>query len=1227
MSRKVIWSFSFLILLGMSVLALLSPLMSPSAQMAPLPVVAVSSTLSLDDREACQTAVAQVYWDATIWPDVNPQPKPALADVLSARQIEAQTVDSLAQSVALESIWQLPITGEMLQAEMERMAAYSQSPEQLRALFAALGNDPMKIAECLARPQLVERLIRQQMGYDAHLHAETRQQATTALAGVTTVAQLTSLTNANTLTWVQGDPTVKTTSETIILESATFADRLQELHQIFNLDTDETLTLNQISPLQEDETRFYVLAVIEQSQERLQVVYAEWPKQAWTSWWQENKGQFDVATFRQPEYAYTLPAIASAAAHNPQNDSWQYMPAMPWNTGDSRSVWTGSVMLVWGGAYTTNGYRYDPVLDDWRPITTVDAPHARHSFTAVWTGTEMIVYGGCNGGSEFCTDGSGGRYNPTTDTWTDIAGGSARRQHVAVWSGTEMLVWGGCRENANGNQNCNILVTQGARYNPASNSWMNMTLTNAPGGMRNARAVWANDQMILWNGTSGANGRYFPATDSWQPISLTDAPPALVPSLVWTGTGMIAWGGCTTATSGMCTIMHNTGGRYNPTTDTWTATSLTNAPAPRLSHTAVWTGNEMMIWGGDNGSNTFFADGGRYNPVTDSWTVIGTTSAPSARGTHHAHWTGQIMLVWGGFGFGDERTGGRYNPATDSWTPTTTNDPYRQAVYHASVWNGTHMISWGGEGEQFIDPFYQRARLYDPATDTWSMSSRNHDLSYFWWPTAVWTGTEMIIWGGQYGSSIFNHGTRYNPLTDSWTPTSLTNAPEGRGNHTGVWTGTELIVWGGSTLDELGVQTGGRYNPATDSWQVTSLTNAPSGRNMHQAVWTGNEMVVWGGRVATGYANDGGRYDPLTNTWTAMSLANAPSARIMFATVWTGEEMIVWGGGVYVSNWTYYNTGGRYNPATDTWMPTSLTNAPEGRARFASVWTGEEMVAWGGCHEHNCLTDVATGGRYNPATDSWMATSTTHVIEGREFHTMVWTGNEVIVWGGQTDQNGYSHIGGRYLVPSSGNSAPQANTDSYSLVQDTTITVTVPGVLLNDFDVDNDPLTATLVITPSAGTLTFEPDGSFVYTPEAGYIGLVSFRYRVSDGMAQSNIAQVSLQVLAAPNQLPVATNDAYTTPFATTLTVSAPGVLVNDHDPDGQSLQAVWLTSPAHGQLTLSTDGNLVYVPDAGYSGVDSFTYRAYDGFDFSNEATVTITVEPGQVTSQVYLPFIVQP
>ncbi len=156
---------------------------------------------------------------------------------------------------------------------------------------------------------------------------------------------------------------------------------------------------------------------------------------------------------------------------------------------------------------------------------------------------------------------------------------------------------------------------------------------------------------------------------------------------------------------------------------------------------------------------------------------------------------------------------------------------------------------------------------------------------------------------------------------DSWTATSTTSAPAARELHTAVWTGSEMIVWGG--LGSGGrLNTGGRYNPGTDSWTATSTTSAPVARYFHTAVWTGSEMIVWGGASSGSVLNTGGRYNPGTDSWTATSTTSAPAGRQQHTAEWTGTEMIVWGG---LGSAGVLNTGGRYNPGTDSWTATSTT--------------------------------------------------------------------------------------------------------------------------------------------------------------------------------------------------------------------------------------------------------------------------------------------------------------
>jgi N-acetylneuraminic acid mutarotase len=343
--------------------------------------------------------------------------------------------------------------------------------------------------------------------------------------------------------------------------------------------------------------------------------------------------------------------------------------------------------------------------------------------------------------------------------------------------------------------------------------------------------------------------------------------------------------------------------------------------------------------------------------IDDTWTATSTSNAPSARYGHTAVWTGTEMIVWGGYGSNVLNTGGRYDPSTDSWTATSTANAPTARYGH----------------------------------------------------TAVWTGSEMIVWGGDASFGI-GTGGRYNPITDSWTATSTTNAPSSRGGHTAVWTGSEMIVWGGVDLIGRYWNTGGRYNPSTDSWTATSIASAPSGRARHTAVWADREMIVWGG-FNGGYFNTGGRYNPITDSWTATSTTNAPSSRGGHTVVWTGSEMIVWGG----YNGSFLNAGGRYNPGTNSWTATSITNAPNARAGHTGMWTGSEMIVWGG-YVYNPNQDFNTGGRYNPGTDSWTATSTTNAPHARDTHTAVWTSDEMIVWGGADVDANIFNTGGRYCA-------------------------------------------------------------------------------------------------------------------------------------------------------------------------------------------------------------------
>ncbi|QYA27097.1 tandem-95 repeat protein [Gramella sp. MT6] len=201
------------------------------------------------------------------------------------------------------------------------------------------------------------------------------------------------------------------------------------------------------------------------------------------------------------------------------------------------------------------------------------------------------------------------------------------------------------------------------------------------------------------------------------------------------------------------------------------------------------------------------------------------------------------------------------------------------------------------------------------------------------------------------------------------------------------------------------------------------------------------------------------------------------------------------------------------------------------------------------------------------------------------------------------------------------NQPPNAVDDSYTVIENQTLNEAAPGVLINDTDSENDPLTAVLQTDVSNGTLELRPDGSFIYTPDPNYTGSDSFTYAANDGELNSNVVSVSITVTPEPNQAPSAVADSYTVIENQTLNEAAPGVLINDTDPENDLLTAVLQTDVSNGTLELRPNGSFIYTPDPNYTGTDSFTYAANDGELNSNVVSVSITVtpEPNQAPSAV--------
>ena len=312
-------------------------------------------------------------------------------------------------------------------------------------------------------------------------------------------------------------------------------------------------------------------------------------------------------------------------------------------------------MAIWGGTlasgtYLSTGATYDPSTDIWTLFNPNDVPQARSDHSTVWTGSDFIVWGGY--GANGILD-SGGRYRVSAQAWLPLESSgapTARYANVAVWTGSRMLIWGG--------RNNNGILNDGALYDPAANSWAALGLANAPAARYNTASVLAGDTILLWGG-QGATGAL--------------------------GDGVVI------PLSGGLPLPNFLRGGYIPI-------ATTGSPAPRSRHTAIWTGDRMIIWGGISSQSQFYSDGFMYDPVGKSWTPISSVNAPTARERHSAVWTGtEMVIIAGRGGAGALSDAHAYDPASDRWRQLSGNVGARYGS--TAVLTGSQVIVFGGESD------------------------------------------------------------------------------------------------------------------------------------------------------------------------------------------------------------------------------------------------------------------------------------------------------------------------------------------------------------------------------------------------------------------------------------------------------------------------------------------------------------------------------------------------
>jgi serine/threonine protein kinase len=350
-------------------------------------------------------------------------------------------------------------------------------------------------------------------------------------------------------------------------------------------------------------------------------------------------------------------------------------------------------------------------------------------------------------------------------------------------------------------------------------------------------------------------------------------------------------------------------------------------------------------------------------------------------------------------------------------------------VYHSAIWTGKEMIIWGGGSRS---QYLNNGAAFNPATRQWRAISTENAPSGRWTHGAVWTGREMLVWGGRSSfqpSQNKNDGGAYNPASDTWRPLRQADGLTPRSQFAVAWTGREMLVWGGWTDGRHCLFDGARYDPEADRWTPMASAGAPAPRFDSVSAWTGEELIIWGGRNSDSgmaFVGGGGRYDPKLNRWRPISSLGAPSPRVWPGAAWTGEELLLVGGGAPVAGskqWEPCAGSFRYDPARDQWRPMPELARLARRYDGTAVWTGREMILWGGAGPGGALLN--TGAAVDANAGRWTPLEQAGAPSGRRLHSAVWTGQGMLVFGDASGGFGAQNTLDYYL-PEGGNAGTSA---------------------------------------------------------------------------------------------------------------------------------------------------------------------------------------------------------
>jgi len=694
-----------------------------------------------------------------------------------------------------------------------------------------------------------------------------------------------------------------------------------------------------------------------------------------------------------------LAMLAASAAHA-ATDAWRNGAAMLTERAyQSATVLPDGDVLVAGGAnqatYLSSAERYHPASNTWTATGSMAQARLGHTATLLLSGQVLVT-----GGMVNATDLAGAElYDPATGLWS-----TAAHQPVPRLAHTATLLGDGRVLVAGGLNDSRTPVPVAEVYDPTTGLWTNTGPMVTPREMHTATLL-PNGKVLVAGGNDATSRLqsaelYDPATNTWTAAASMTA----VRGNGHTATLLAsAEGGKVLVAGGNDGNFVATAELYDPVADTWTAVASMNTPRALHNAALLPDGQVLVAGGSENGVGAhYLASTERYNPATNTWTAtVGSLATPRQGSAATLLPSGQVLVSGGQDDTSVFDSTELFDPASGAWSAAGTS--VSGNVAKASLLPSGKVLA--------VSDVDTQPRLYDPAANTWSNAASISTARLLPTLTLLPSG-KLLVAGGRGSAANFTSAEVYDEATDTWTATSAIPSEHGSAAAVLLRSGQALVM-GGNTAGGTTTNAVDLYDPATNAW-TASAPMLTQRSYFGATLLHDGRVLVAGGQTGSGYIAAAELYDPAANTWTATGpLATARSGHTV--TLLPSGKVLVAGGWANIAGDTRASVldAELYDPGTGTWSSAgTLPAGAGGENATATLLPSGQVLLTGGDHFSGGTTVHAAAVLYDPIANTWSSAPSMATARSQHASVLLATG-QVLVAGG-LNTSGYVAAAERY---------------------------------------------------------------------------------------------------------------------------------------------------------------------------------------------------------------------